>query len=206
MSDNLLSPEDVELSQFVEGLRRGDSTAAEHLFQFYAARLTSLARVRFSAKLGRRLDPEDVVQSAMGSFFKHARAGDFTFEEIDDVWRLLASITLNKVRQKIEFHTAAKREIYREQHQQTGSITFLDAPIVTREPTPDAQLAVLEEIEMLVSGLDDWQQRIVQLRLEGYGLEEIAQDVSRSERTVRRVMDKVKGRLEERLRESSVHE
>ncbi len=204
MSESLLFPEDVQFSQLIEGLRNGDSTAAEQLFQSYASRLTALARVRFSARLGRRIDPEDVVQSAMGSFFKHARAGEFTFQESGDVWRLLAGITLNKLRQKIEFHTAAKREIYREQLEQSGSLRFTDIPIVAREPSPEAQLAVLEEIDFLVSGLDDWQQRIVQMRLEGYGLEEIAQDVSRSERTVRRVMDKVKARLEARLLESSV--
>ena len=40
---------------------------------------------------------------------------------------------------------------------------------------------------------------MVELRLLGYQLDEIAQATERSERTVRRVMDKVKERLEEML-------
>ena len=41
--------------------RAGDADAAAEIFRRYADRLIALARGRLSAKLARRIDPEDVV-------------------------------------------------------------------------------------------------------------------------------------------------
>ena len=60
--------------------REGDQQAAGHLFHRYAEQLTALARGRLSARMGRRFDPEDVVQSVYCSFFKGAGEGRFDLE------------------------------------------------------------------------------------------------------------------------------
>ena len=60
--------------QLLERIREGDEQAATELFDRYVDRLIELARSRLSPKLARRLDPEDVVQSACRSFFRLARA------------------------------------------------------------------------------------------------------------------------------------
>ena len=52
-----------------------------------------------------------------------------------------------------------------------------------------------ETREQLLRGLGPISRRMVELRLQGFGLEEIAAEVRRSERTVRRVLDEVKGRF-----------
>lgn len=46
----------------------GQSEAATAIFDRYVARLIALARSRIGAKLGRRVDAEDIVQSAYRSF------------------------------------------------------------------------------------------------------------------------------------------
>jgi len=71
---------------------------AEAVLNTYAARLIALAHVRISARLRRRLDAEDVVQSAMGSFFRRANDGAYELARTDDLWPLLATITINKLR------------------------------------------------------------------------------------------------------------
>ena len=53
----------------------GDEKAADDLFDRFVDRLTALARDRRSPKLARRVDPEDIVQSAFRSFFRNARGG-----------------------------------------------------------------------------------------------------------------------------------
>ena len=55
--------------------REGDERAARALFQNYTARLIALVRSHLSEKLSRRLDPEDVVQSAYRSFLSAREMG-----------------------------------------------------------------------------------------------------------------------------------
>ncbi|MCA9245464.1 MAG: sigma-70 family RNA polymerase sigma factor [Planctomycetales bacterium] len=187
----------------VELFRQGDEAAAGEMFQRYVERLIAVARNRLSAKMKRRVDAEDVVQSAFRSFFAHAQQGRYEIEETGDLWRLLVVITINKLRQKVEYHTAAKRGFNREQSQRMDTSFAFGHEAVDKGPSPDAELAVDEEIEQLTTGMDEVQRRIVELRLQGYGIEEIAEDVGRSERTVRRLMEKVRERLEQRMSESA---
>jgi len=192
---------DDDILNLIERYRQGDDDAADALFNRYVSRLISLAQSRLSSKLSRRIDPEDIVQSAYRSFFVRARDGKFDFQENGDLWRLLAVITLNKLRQKVEYHTAGKRRVDQEQSDRNSDHRGAAREAVTREPSPVEALAVIEEIEQLTRGLDSVQRQIVQMRLQGHLIEEIAVEVSRSERTVRRVMDKVKARLQQRLKE-----
>lgn len=185
-------------ASLLERYRGGDSAAAEELFHRYVGRLVVLASARMSARLSRRVDPEDIVQSVYRSFFVGAREGRFTCEQAGDLWNLLAVITLNKIRQKAEYHSAQKRQMQQEQADPLGDSVALAAEALAREPSPDEELAVLDELEHLTQGLSDEQKRMVELRLQGYLIEEIAAEVGRSERTVRRVMDQIKARLEQR--------
>jgi RNA polymerase sigma-70 factor, ECF subfamily len=192
-----------ESIRLVDLYRQGDPEAARLLFARYVGRLTSLAQSRLSSKLARRIDAEDVVQSAYRSFFMGARDGRYELRESGDLWRLLAVITLNKLRRKVEHHTAGKRNVDHERHQGQSDDRPLYGDALTREPSPVEALAVVEEAELLTRGLTDEQRRMVELRLQGYLIEEIATQTSRSERTVRRVLDKVKQDLEQRLEDAS---
>ncbi len=84
--------------------RTGSEEAAEQIFSRYLHRLTSLARLRLSEKIARRIDPEDVVLSAYRSFFVAARNGRFVLDRDGDLWRLLVSITLHKLHRQVAAH------------------------------------------------------------------------------------------------------
>ena len=56
-----------------------------------------------------------------------------------------------------------------------------------------------EQIELLMRQLDERQRRVLEMRLQGYLLEEIADDIGCSERTVRRWMDQIKSHLQHDL-------
>src|SRR5262245_20761308 len=95
----------------LERFRAGDELAADALFSRYFNRLTALARSRLQARLSRRTDPEDIVQSVYRSFFMGARAGRFSLNRGGDLWRLLAAITKHKVLRRLRHATADRRSL-----------------------------------------------------------------------------------------------
>jgi RNA polymerase sigma factor (sigma-70 family) len=180
--------------------RAGDQQAAEELFRRYVKRLTALARARLSDKLAGRVDPEDVVQSAYRSFFADARAGQYDLQRGGDLWRLLVSITLHKLRHQVERMQTQKRAVEREASFGTeDSLVLLQGNRLSGEPSPVEAVALADELEQLMRSLDPLKRRILEMRLQGYGLAEIAAQVECGERTVRRVIKEIKDRLE-RLR------
>jgi DNA-directed RNA polymerase specialized sigma24 family protein len=162
----------------------------------YAGRLVALARSRLPSALARHIDPEDVVQSACQSFFARARAGHYVFRRRGDLWRLLAAITLHKLRHEVERLTAAKRAGANEYHFAGESTLFrLGGRFFAREPSPPQAAALADTLRQVLAALRPLERCMVELRLEGNRLEEIAAQTRRSERTVRRVLEGVKGRL-----------
>lgn len=176
--------------------RAGDQRAAAELFRRYADRLIALARSRLSGKLAARVDPEDVVQSAYRSFFTEARAGRYDLHQDGGLWQLLVMITLNKVRHQVERHTSKKRGVQREES--AGGAADLAEVREAREPSPVAALVLAEQVEELMRPLDPLQRRMLEMRLQGYNLEEIAAAAPCSEATVRRLLDRVKRQLQSR--------
>lgn len=177
--------------------RAGDQEAATELFRRYASRLAALARKHLSTNLAARIDPEDVVQSAYRSFFTNTRDGRYEFRRGGDLWQLLARITLHKVQHHVKRVTAQKRAAAREQT--FGSEDSL-AGIPARgrgEETSPLEAAVLTDLlQQLMCGLEAPERRILELRLQGHELEEIAAATGLSRRTVCRVLKDVKGQLE----------
>jgi RNA polymerase sigma factor (sigma-70 family) len=178
--------------------REGDQHAATELYERYAERLIALARSRLSAKLAARFDPEDVVQSACRSFFARARAGQFALQQSDDLWQLLVAITLHKLRRQVKHHQADKRAIDHEASAPTATETFgLPIQALARDPAPDEAAALTDVVEEIMRGSRPVDGRIIEMRLQGYTVEEIAAETRRSERTVWRVLEQLKQRLEQ---------
>ena len=184
---------ETETLELVDRWQQGDEAAATELFERHAARLIALVRVRLAEAMRRRFDAEDVVQSAFRSFFTGAREGRYLLRHSGDVWPLLVGITLHKLQHRVTKNLAQKRSVAADAFLSSG-LEGLKEQIVT-PPTAEAVSAVADEIERIMSRLNAKEQRMFELRLEGYTLDEIATDTNRSQRTVRRVMDRVKAEL-----------
>jgi RNA polymerase sigma factor (sigma-70 family) len=182
--------------------RDGDQQAAAQLFERYANRLVSLAQSRLPARLAQRVDAEDVVQSVYRSFFAGARVGRYELERGGDLWRLLVTITVNKVHRQHAHHHRDKRDARREQPiAGDESLLGQSGPLLMREPGPLEVVALCDELEGILRDLKPAYRRMVELRLQGYNVFEIAEETGSGERTVRRVLDKIRIRLEERRQE-----
>jgi RNA polymerase sigma-70 factor (ECF subfamily) len=178
--------------------RTGDERAADELFRRYANRLIAMARSRLSSKLSRRLDPEDVVQSAYRSFFAGAREGQFDIQRGGDVWKLLVAIVLHKLRNQAKHHMADKRSIVAEQpFGSEDSLLGMQAEVVAQAPTPLTALALVDELEHVMRDLEPEGRRILELRLQGHTQYEISTQTDRSVASVCRTLAWVKEQLEE---------
>ena len=177
----------------------GQDDAATAIFDRYVSRLIALARSRIGPKLKRRIDAEDVIQSAYRSFFVHAKDDQYQLNKAGDLWRLLASITLHKLYGQIEKQTAAKRSINNEEPTDLAAVAAT-AP----EPSPAEVIAIVEELNSVTQNLPLEERLVFAARLQGQGIAEIGKAVEKSERTVRRLLARVKRKMELRLLQSDI--
>jgi RNA polymerase sigma-70 factor (ECF subfamily) len=180
----------------VRRLRGGSEDAATQLYTRYAKRLRALARANTSAQLARRVDAEDIVQSVFRIFFAGASKGLYDVPAGDDLWKLLLVIALNKIRGASVFHNAAKRDV-----RVTADLERLEP---TAEPENEEEftanflrLVVNDTLERLPPA----ERRMLELRMDGYDVTEIAARVSRSKRTVERTLQQARTRLKQVLDE-----
>lgn len=168
---------------------RGSDEAAAELFHRYLKRLSQLARSRLAPRVARRVDPEDIVMSAYRSFFVGAREGRFDIERSGDLWALLTTITLRKLYRTSSHHSAAKRDASSEA--ELSDDFDVDRWLTSREPAPDEAIALAEEVEAVLKELPPVDRRVLELRLQGELIEEIAEETGTSERTVRRTLSAI---------------
>lgn len=174
--------------------REGRGDAAREIFDRYVQRLIALVRGRIGGKLRRRIDAEDVVQSAYRSFFVHAKNDAYQLAHSGDLWRLLAGIALNKLHGQIEKQTAAKRSIRAEL-----PADDLAASVAAPEPTAAEVVAIVEEAHLAIGRLSDDERLVVMAHLQGQGIAEIGAALDKSERTVRRLLASAREKIEQRL-------
>jgi RNA polymerase sigma-70 factor (ECF subfamily) len=165
-------------------LRGGSEDAATQLYLRYAHRLHALARTKVSADLARRVDVEDIVQSIFGSFFRGASRGDYDVPAGEELWQLFLVIALNKIRAKGAYHHAAKRDV-----RLTAGGEALERLEEVSADQDEAAYAVLRlTVEEALDRLPPQHRQMLVLRIEGYEVAEIAEQVGRSKRTVERIL------------------
>jgi RNA polymerase sigma-70 factor (ECF subfamily) len=193
---------DDSFAALMAGLRAGDPDAATAVFQRFTDRLIGLARRHLDSRLRAKADPEDVVQSVYKSFFRRHSAGDFTFSSWDDLWSLLARITLCKCNGRLQYWQRQRRDAAREASRGPEALDLLSG-VLDSDPTPEEATALAEAVERLLRGLSPEDREAVVLSLQGYSSAEVSEQVSLSERTVRRLLQRVRKRLERMQAESA---
>ncbi|MCA9264914.1 MAG: sigma-70 family RNA polymerase sigma factor [Planctomycetales bacterium] len=177
-------------------LRGGDGDAATALYERYAQRLIELARRKTSLTYKSRFDAEDVVQSVFRSFFRRAQEGIYDVPGSGELWQLLLVLSLNKIRRLALHHTRQKRDVRNTLTSDKLSPEFLQAETTTGL---DVLRLVVDEV---IGELPDFHQQIIQDRIEGHEVAEIANRVGRSKRTVERVLQQFRQMLAEVIDES----
>jgi len=183
----------------------GDDEAAKAIFDRYVIQLINYAQLRLSSLLQSRIDPEDIVQSAYRSFFRKAREEGLALKRSGGLWRVLVAFTLNKTKSYIEKELAGKRSPLREQRNEFWM------SVVQRDPSPEEAAILIEEVKLFIEQMKPRDRRILELRLRGESIGEIATELANpdpdsklapipvSHATIRRVLRDAKIALEQQL-------
>jgi RNA polymerase sigma-70 factor (ECF subfamily) len=179
-------------------LRDGRNEAAAQVFQRYANRLIELARRQLDPKLLQKVDPEDVMQSVFRSFLIRNAAGHFAeFQSWESIWAMLVVMTQRKCGRRIEYFHTARRDVRRELPEAVpGQDSTANLGLRADEPTPSEAAMLTETLEHLMNSLPGRHRDIVALSLQGYEPAEISTEIGCTERTVYRVLERVKAWLE----------
>jgi RNA polymerase sigma factor (sigma-70 family) len=180
------------ISQWLDGVKQGDTVAAQELWNRYFAQLVRVAMNRLRT-LSRNETGEDVALSAL----KSAMIGmqENRYPEVADrnsLWPLLVIITARKAITEMRRQLARKRTITAEVHLSDVQ-EYLGV-----DPTPTFAIEVADMLEHLVLKFEDPMLRLIaQRRLEGWSHDEIAEEVGCSSRTVIRKLKRIRQEWEE---------
>lgn len=191
------------LNELMARVRAGDDAAETLLFRRYARRLAGLAARQFDHWLRDRIDVRNAVLSACKSFFLRCRDGAFEVADWDELWSLLAMITLRKCRTRLEHARAAHRDVAREMTAvETDELMRL---VADRSPTPDEAAMFAELVEQLFAATEPVDRPVVEHVLLGYTAQEVADRCDCSVRTVGRVRRRARQRLMRQLAPGTLH-
>ena len=176
-------------------LNAGDQQAAAEIFRKFVHRLVALASRQFEDRFRSKADPEEVVQSVYESFFRRNDRSPFELSDWDSLWALLATITVRKCCDQHEFWRAAKRDVRREAQPDPDPTAETWFEAIDREPTPFQATVLADTLEQIVRQLEPRERKIAELTLQGYTAVEIAGLCDCSERTVARVIQRIRARM-----------
>ncbi len=172
--------------------RRGDEDAATALYVKYAKRLQHFAKAKTSDRLSSRFDPDDVVQSVFRTFFRRAAEGFFDVPPGEEIWNLFLVITLNKIRRLGKFHRRQRRSV-----ETTESTESHPSDVAILDETPLVTLQM--SIDELLQGLPPVKRSMVEMRIQGFAINEIADTTGRCTRTVERTLQQFREELAEQV-------
>jgi DNA-directed RNA polymerase specialized sigma24 family protein len=174
--------DDDPVTVLIGPLRDGNPDAVRALWDRYFPRLVALAREKLRNSRPGVADAEDAALSAWNSFYEWVVKGRCP-EMIDrnGLWGLLATFTARKVSHYIRAERARP----------CGNGKLDD--LLGREPAPDVAAEMAEQFERLLDILPDpLLRRVALLRMAGHSVDEIGEQIRRSNSTVDRRLDLIR--------------
>jgi len=176
---------------------------AEAIWAEFFPRMLKLAKVKLGGMQLRTFDEEDVALSAMNSFFRGKNDGRFErLDSRDEMWRLLATITVRKVTSQRRKAMADKRgagairgeSIFFNPANADSSMIAGLGNFSDDRLLPDTTEEILKNCEHLLEKLDDEKlRRTAIMRLEGFSNQEISEElgcsVARTKQRLQRIRE-----------------
>ncbi|MCC9599718.1 RNA polymerase subunit sigma-70 [Stieleria sp. JC731] len=202
-----------EITAWIDGIRDGDSFAAQALWSAYFEKLTRVAARQLAGARTAARDGEDIALSAIKSFCLAAEQG--RFEKLIDresLWPLLVSIAAHKSVDAMRHENSKKRG---------GTGTAGDADLhggrlnaelsadqfLSRGPSPEMAAELSEQFQLLLTRLDqsgDPMLRPIAVgKFSGQSTTEIASQLDCARRTIERKMTLIRRLLAEQMDVSS---
>lgn len=189
---------EVSITQHIENLiEKGDERAAFEIFNRYFDQLRRVAAGKLGGAPRGCEDEEDVVMSAMESFFRRAAHQEFPrLRDSASLWQLLLKITERKAINQRKRQMAKKRgagRVLQDSGEATVCRTAGLAPA-----TPDSYAMFREQYQLLMESLPHCSLRTVAtMKLDGYSNAEIAERLDVVVRTVERKLNLIRDQWSE---------
>ena len=182
----------TQSTALIRGLRDGDEAAAQAVVDEYMPLLIRVARHALLGAQREASDEEDVVQSALGSFFRASKSGRFPeLANRSEIKRLLRTMTRRKAINLLRRQNAIKHGGGRTRNESVlrsdrDGHAALDT-IESVQATPDVQADMQESFQVLLDQLGDPElTQIALAKLDGLENREIARQLDCSLRTIER--------------------
>ena len=95
-------------------MRAGDNEAANAVVEWFGPWLRRAVDRKIGARLRRRVDADDILQSAFWSFIWRTSDGQYNFDHTGALCQMLLRIAENKIRKAAERHTRECRDFRQE--------------------------------------------------------------------------------------------
>ncbi len=176
-----MNPES-SLDGLLEQLGKGDLAVAEQVFRAYEPYLRKVVRRQLPARLRTKFDSLDVVQSIWADVLTGFRAAGWRFPSAAHLRAFLVTATRNRFLDRVrQYQTAVERE-----HAVPAE------ELAMRSPSPAAgpsEIAEADELwERMLELCPPEHRRVLQLRRQGFTLDEVAARTGLHEGSVRRVL------------------
>jgi RNA polymerase sigma-70 factor (ECF subfamily) len=187
--------EDTPFIEFLRRVRAGDEWAAREFVRRYEPAVRMEIRLRLiDPRLRRLLEPADVCQSVLKSFFVRATSGQYEVDSAEKLLALLLTMARNKVAEQVRRQRAQRRDKRREVSlDQDASVA------ASAEPSP-SRIAIGRELLGAFRGrLTDQERRIADLRGEGFEWVEIARKLGGTPQALRKRLSRAVDRVAREL-------
>jgi RNA polymerase sigma factor (sigma-70 family) len=186
--------EENDLPGFLRRIQSGDETAARELLQRYEPEVRLVVRRQLPRLLRSRFDSLDFLQSVWGSFFRRMRDAPTEFEDSQHLVAFLARAAKNKVIDEYRRAASLKHDMHREEPLWADGRRPKEVADPIDSPSELAQAR--EVFGRLRELLPKERRSILELKAEGLSSRDIGERMGISERTVQRVIEELRRRME----------
>jgi RNA polymerase sigma-70 factor (ECF subfamily) len=189
-----------DVARLLARAKTGDEEAIRDFLTRFEWEVRMMVRARLPKKLRTQFDSADFVQAVWQSFFSDLGCETPEFERAEHVRRFLAGVVRNKVyEQHRKLTRTDKYDVSREERlyiRRGGH----DVPreVVSPDPSPSEAAQAEDRLAQLTEGRSAREVQVISLRRQGLTFDEIAALTGVHERTVRRIIELARARMESR--------
>ena len=191
--------QDDDFTDLMARAKSGDEAAIRDFLSRFEREIRMMVRARLPKKLRAQFDSTDFVQAVWQSFFSDLRQNPRDFANTDHLRGFLARVVRNKVQE--QHRRLTRTEKYNVTREQSLYIRRGDREVlrdvISPGPSPSETAQAGDRLEQLIAGRSPIEVAVVTLRRQGLTHDEIAARTGMSERSVRRIIESVRCRMEQ---------
>lgn len=185
---------DEDIATFLARIQSGDEDAARELLRRYEAEVRLVVRRQLPRLLRSRFDSLDFLQSVWGDFFQRVRSGPAEFTDSRHLVGFLARAAKNKVIDEYRRAASQKQDMHREEPIWSEAGRPRELP--GREESPSKVVEAREVFDRLQELLPEDRRMLLSLKADGLSSREIGVRLGISERTVQRILEDLRRRVQ----------